>query len=351
MRFEFLPNDILIECFEYLDPWDIFYSFDQLNFRFNALIRTIPLDLNFQHTSEEKFIRFCLVIRSNPEIKEHIRSLQLSNKNSYSQIETFLSWFSLGDFHRLQGLIFMAVGENNIVKLKSILPYFSRLSDLCLKKWNCEETERFSLIPTSQLPHLSIRTLIDDLNLLSEQSTITHLTLSHCCLYNIYEIAKKVPLLKYLNLQDLRQNDFEDRRNFFETYQHVHLKQLIMTRFSCSFNDLKKFLSHTPNLKYLIVISYDHREIIDAFAWEHLISTSLPQLTTFNFIFHCSRRYSSRKFEGLEKFQSTFWHEQHRWYTAYGYSATRATIYTVPLIVNECTLSPYESMYWMYISF
>jgi hypothetical protein len=49
MKFELLPNEILIECFKYLDALDIFYSFDQLNYRFNQLIRHISLYVNFQH--------------------------------------------------------------------------------------------------------------------------------------------------------------------------------------------------------------------------------------------------------------------------------------------------------------
>jgi hypothetical protein len=33
VKFESLPNEILIQCFEYLNGSDIFYSFDQLNSR------------------------------------------------------------------------------------------------------------------------------------------------------------------------------------------------------------------------------------------------------------------------------------------------------------------------------
>jgi hypothetical protein len=47
MEFELFPNEILIECFEFLNAFDIFNSFDQLNYRFDHLIRNIPLHLNF----------------------------------------------------------------------------------------------------------------------------------------------------------------------------------------------------------------------------------------------------------------------------------------------------------------
>ena len=38
-----LPNELLLECFKYLDGLDIFHSFNELNARFSILIRSIPL--------------------------------------------------------------------------------------------------------------------------------------------------------------------------------------------------------------------------------------------------------------------------------------------------------------------
>ncbi|CAF4037044.1 unnamed protein product, partial [Rotaria sordida] len=43
-----LPNQIWFECFKYLNAVHIFYALDQLNSRFNNLIRTLPLYEDFQ---------------------------------------------------------------------------------------------------------------------------------------------------------------------------------------------------------------------------------------------------------------------------------------------------------------
>jgi hypothetical protein len=59
MNLEFLPNEILIESFEYLNAFDIFYSLVGLNDRFTQLIRTIPLYINFQHVRKSIFDQFC----------------------------------------------------------------------------------------------------------------------------------------------------------------------------------------------------------------------------------------------------------------------------------------------------
>ena len=55
MKFELLPNEIFIECFQYLNTLDIFYSFDQLNYRFSILIRNIRLHLDFQEIKKSRF--------------------------------------------------------------------------------------------------------------------------------------------------------------------------------------------------------------------------------------------------------------------------------------------------------
>ncbi len=54
MKFELLPNEILILCFEYLNAIDILYSFDGLNDRLNRLIRNISLFFGFSKSFEIK---------------------------------------------------------------------------------------------------------------------------------------------------------------------------------------------------------------------------------------------------------------------------------------------------------
>jgi len=58
MKFELLPNEIFIECFEYFNVLEIYYSFDELNSRFNKLIRNIPLNIDFQNVRKKLFDEF-----------------------------------------------------------------------------------------------------------------------------------------------------------------------------------------------------------------------------------------------------------------------------------------------------
>ena len=96
MKFEILPNEIIINIFQHLNALDLFNAFDGFNFRFQRLIYNIPLSLNFQHVTKMIFDQFCNRMISNPAIKNQIISLQLSNVNdTCRQINAFLSLFSL----------------------------------------------------------------------------------------------------------------------------------------------------------------------------------------------------------------------------------------------------------------
>ncbi|CAF3430040.1 unnamed protein product [Rotaria sp. Silwood2] len=117
MKFELLPNEILFICFEYLNVFDIFYSFDQLNDSFSKFIRNIRFQLNFENVQKAIFDKFCTKIKLNPEIKNQIYSLKLSNKNTCGQINAFLSIFSFKEFSYLRSLTLVDVEKQNIQHL------------------------------------------------------------------------------------------------------------------------------------------------------------------------------------------------------------------------------------------
>ena len=127
MTLELLPNELFIQCFTYLNAIDIFHAFDQLNDRFYTLIRSIPLNLNFRNVKKSKFDEFCMRLSLNPEIKQHIYSLTLSNENT-CQIYLFLLHFSLADFSHLQSLTLVELQSHNLFQLRAMLPLLSQLS-------------------------------------------------------------------------------------------------------------------------------------------------------------------------------------------------------------------------------
>ena len=84
-KFELLPNEILFECFEYLNGVDIFHSFDQLNSRFNTLIRNIPLNVDLSNTNEVLFNPVHKKILSDEELKKQVYFLKVIKCNIFTR--------------------------------------------------------------------------------------------------------------------------------------------------------------------------------------------------------------------------------------------------------------------------
>jgi hypothetical protein len=83
--------------------------------------------------------------------------------------------------------------------------------------------------------------------------------------------------------------------------------------------------------------------MIDAYRWKHLITSSLPQLTSFKFHF---RIYPSDDIlNKFQKFQSDFWQKQHHWFVEYKLHEDLADIYTIPYISNTYIIRPHTNRY------
>ncbi|CAF4846072.1 unnamed protein product, partial [Rotaria sp. Silwood1] len=200
-KFELLPNEVIIECFEFIHIFHIYYSFDGLNNRFNKLIRNLALNLDFSYVRKGAVDNFCQTLLSFPEIKQRIYSLHLSNKETCGQIDTFLSNFAPNDLSRLQRLTLTYVEKENIIKLKSMLPLSTNLFFIDLIASQIDEDEIISVLSLSKLQKLSMLSLRSFLIHIQQPTIITHLTIFNCSLSQLqYQLFQYVPMLKYLNV-------------------------------------------------------------------------------------------------------------------------------------------------------
>ncbi|CAF3924113.1 unnamed protein product [Rotaria sp. Silwood1] len=90
MNFELLPNEIILDLFEYLSLIDLFRGFFALNFRFNKLLyqQFQKYHLDFRLISKTNFNNICQYYLSS--ITGQIISLHLSNDDDTPQeIELF----------------------------------------------------------------------------------------------------------------------------------------------------------------------------------------------------------------------------------------------------------------------
>jgi hypothetical protein len=335
LTFEILPNEMLIEVFEYLNAVDIFYSFDQLNSRFNKLIRSIPLHLNLQYVRKSIFDRFCTKMLSNPEIKNQIISLKLSNQDTCSQIDTFVSLFSLDEFSNLQSLILDRVPYNeNGKKIHSMLFLIPNLCSFHSINYTYQ-------LLSSKLRSLSLLNLFPYLNDDYQICSIINLTISRCSLNELYKLFSCTPQLKYLHIHNIYipfewHNNTDSIRGLA-----INLQNLTIDNLQETFEHFKIFLKQIPNLQILTIFSEDET-MIDAYGWHNLITTSLPYLKTFNFKFtHHFENNNNIIIDKFKQFQNSFWPS-----IEYVLDSYLAFIYTTPYMLDSYTLTSDANRYF-----
>jgi len=356
MKFEILPNEIIINILQHLNAPDLFNAFAELNSRFQQLIYDIPLSLNFQHITKIKFDQFCKRMLSNPDMKSRIYALQLSNAlDTCGQINALLSLFSLEEFSQLRSLTLIHPESNEIDRIVSMLPSLSNLYYFCCNERNM----LFKTMSTLALPNLRKLVIGQHLkdSLLTQKSTfITHMTISSCALGEVNKIFRCAPLLKYFNSTVYKGNFSSHDTLDLPNFPAVSLTYLDFCTDNLDINDIEYLLKQTPNLKTLILLDIPGEDdgnsgnLFDAYLWQHLITSFLPHLYTFKFHFQISIMPEYRRFWDIkiflyahrrswkrhdilykfEQFQNDFWTEQHNWYTAIDLKRDEANIFSVP---------------------
>ena len=321
-RFESLPNEIIIECFRYFHGVDLLLSFDQLNYRFNQLVRAIQrLFIDFTDANLLKFNKFCAVLSSNPELNDQIYSLELSNR-SMCEIHLFLSRFSLDQFTNLRSLTLIEAQEHDEQQLQANHSAMSGLFSLKLLDYKKD----------------GISNWISTLDILMQTEynfgvCLQKLTIQDCNHAKFQQILKKAIHLTYLEINlftgmRLSENDLK--------YPHKNLIKLKIRDLRQTIGDLKIILHFTPRLQNLSVCQFDCREIMDGRQWEQMINDFLPNLKVFQFNFAYQRSLQNETI--YEQFQSDFWTREHQWYTECLLYKYFIVIYTIPYLAERYTL-------------
>lgn len=187
-KFESLTNEILIECLGYLNAFDIFHSFDELNDRFSNLICNVPLHLDFHDIQKSVSDQFCRKILVNPELINQIYSIRLLNEDECFQCNLFFSSFSLEEFSRLRR--FAAL-------LPSVAPPWY---------WQSFQLQTYLTIKLADLLFSQVRILsiicLDELSIeIDRTSSITQLTTLYCNAKHFHYLIKHLSLLQYLHIK------------------------------------------------------------------------------------------------------------------------------------------------------
>ncbi|CAF1163175.1 unnamed protein product [Rotaria sordida] len=273
---EMFPNELFIELFAYISPYDLYNTFSNLNFRFNSIIdslRNLHFILEEDWDNKEHTIPFFASHISNLIIKHdepidfscysNIRSLKLSmpTENQCNAIQPYL----LPNLEHLyiSNLFF----SNNSKQLCRFIfsPLFSRLRTCHIDRMTFNDYHSYSSLSLQQL------------------------TVSPCTWKsNMYrQIFKACPNLTYLRIIRLRNISFKLSFNFI--CSHTSLRHLHIHFYSIGhewYSHIDWLLANIPNLENLTLL-IDQNETNMEFPFDlfaHLLTHRAPHLINFKSI-------------------------------------------------------------------
>ena len=209
LKFESLPNEIFLQCFEYLHHSEIFHSFERLNSCFTQLIQNIHFHLNFQHAKKSLFDQFCRRLLQNPSMKRQIFSLKLSSESTTCrQISAFFRDFSLDQFSGLQSLTLIDIKQDQYTKIQSHFPSLSNLRSVFVNYGHDVDLHTFNTLPKVNKVTLSIRQLHFHWSFVQQTLPITDLIIAHCTsLDDLTRLFKFTSNLRSLRIDGLCDDD------------------------------------------------------------------------------------------------------------------------------------------------
>ncbi|CAF3867786.1 unnamed protein product [Rotaria sordida] len=324
MNFELLPNEIILDSFEYLSFIHLYQSFFALNSRFNKLLcqqfQKFHLDLRL--TSKTNFHRVCqnYVL----PVIDRIISLYLSNDdNTPQQIEHFRSHnYQLRQFIRLKSISLSCLRSqrtlNQIIVECSYLPCLTHLTltDSHVSMSENDAQRLFDHIwSLSKLTYCYLDNCFVDENYFPNPTVIStslrHLNIRNmtCSLFTLTRLCQCTPYLQYLSIMFY---DDSDQLNSL-------LSILSITRLNIFFESsiiiLQHLLQNTPNLYHLTIETYYF--ILNGNQWKEMINKYLLKLKILQFKTSSVAigEYGEIQFnEILDSFRTKFWIDEHQWF-------------------------------------
>ncbi|UJR25972.1 hypothetical protein I4U23_007320 [Adineta vaga] len=333
--FDNLPVELLYHILNFLDTDTILLSFRYVCTRFYLLSNVYnQYQLNLYSCTKYNFYRFSRII--NPV---NIITLVLSDDDrTPGQINLFLSFFHLKQFHFLRSLTLLEVEDSN---LNLIL---NDLSSLSLRSLTIQSRTFFTW--TNQT--------LTCLSSILEQTSLKQFTLSIWC-FEIYDflwpyqcqieyihisnritfeqyctILERCLFLRTFIIKDVLWNDMTT----INSIQYRQLKSLTLEDNRMDIFKLEEFLSLTPSLTYLKVIGMAY--LMDSYLWEKILRRKLSLLEKFEFFFQSWKdvNYDLSDIESLIRpFQTSFWLENKRWIVNcdYIHNPMEVILYSIPI--------------------
>ncbi|CAF1160872.1 unnamed protein product [Adineta steineri] len=324
-RFEDLSNELFYDVFNYLDVYDVYKAFYNLNIRLQSLLinTTLPLNINISSMSKSSFQNYHRhMIMPN---KHRITSLSISNPFVVDLI--FSPVRIASSFTRLEKLIFNNIKSKYLVNILHhcaslhnltsliIIPidHVSNRNDLCATIFRLPKLKycEMSLIDNNQSNSLTISANI--------ASPVEHLVINNTLdLNELNALLTYVPQLRRLTCRSLWGNDSQYLKTFSDTSNN--LTHVYFDTINIDFNQLEQIIrSLFKQLQVLHISTDNDREYLDANRWEHLILSYMPYLRIFDFQYmgFVDNDINQMTYDSIiNQFSSLFWYDR-KWFFKY----------------------------------
>lgn len=327
MSLELLPNEVLLDLFDYFDGTELLCTFYGLNFRFNIVLheRFRTCSIKFNSVSKRDFDVICG--QHLPLMSNYIVDLGLSDhEETPTQIKTFISY--IPSFNRLNHLKSLSLFNlRSYQTLKTIIEGCYLISNLThLNLINCyfQETQaNLQLIVNHiwslpSLIHCKISIGIKGQSLFCTptklSSSLKHVFLEkiQMKLNQIDQLVEYTPDLQRLSISITSFLDNDYKPSCLTTLLDLSVNSV----FICNASNIDVLLKNTPNLRRLSIDLPS--EIVDGNRWEEIIHNYLPELKVLKLKMKLNlatgQNIQQRVDELIDSFQSSFWIYEHQWY-------------------------------------
>ncbi len=322
-HFEDLSNELIYEIFEFIDTYDLYETFFDLNIRFRNLCThpSLPIQINISSLSKSTFQRYYTpVIQPN---KHRIHSIHLSNPCAIDFFSSSIE--NISKCSQLQTLVLDTIEPQCLENLLKSLALLSNLSSLAIPiHHSLNRNTIYHLI--FQLPVLNFCKIslkekghfglpVRSMN--QQSSPIEYLIIDgECHLMEIDYIISYIPQLRRLSLT-LISNYYNPQITGFSTVLN-HLTHVFLVLKCRDFNELEPFIKNSFGHVQVLHISFWYgSSYLDADRWEQLILSYMPHLRIFDLQYTYQTVNDNKKDKIreylVEKFTSPFW-LQRKWF-------------------------------------
>jgi hypothetical protein len=330
MNFEFLPNDILFEVFEYFNGVDLLRAFLGLNYRFNYLIYEEFQTYRFDFTSISEY-DFGLICQYHlPCIADRIISLTFfDNDDAREKVNLFFSYVpSFNIFTHLRALSILSISSSRLLmEIVNEFHHLYNLTHLTLCFHSCDDrvddNDVQSILNTIwNIPKLIYYKLqiSTESNKISKLPTVVCPSLKSVDMFdcsNTVEMNTINQMFQYISC--LTRLSIALDASISDNYVPFTISTLIHLNIDvshASFISLSKLFQNTPNL-YCLNIDLNS-VIINGIQWEQIIRNYLRKLQVFRLVM--KKQLSNDENinevvdELIKSFQGSFWIDEHQWY-------------------------------------